>query len=1494
MLKSPILLIALSCLFSINLHGQSADSDSLLIEKYKHHLSTLDYISRQTDNSKYFLNLATTYTDSILAIDPSNDFAKDFKNKINLTLATCEQNLNHRVELFPFFNGVPNYMGFTDEPIEYAYDNAFEKLLLYEPISQTNITSIIVRDNCDDEMFEIVNQILIKNTNHYILPFYEIEEIVGKAEALNIINGHLNDTNLSRLCDQLKIDRLGIFRVNDIDVIDNYIWLVDSKFNTFIKSEGFTEPIVARGFSLNKRNISLLAIFLHLLESILIISLISFFDQRKKLIKIYRDKTTSTVKSYLELFINKVRFISNCFAIPFVLSFIMIYSISVLMPNPEDHYMEATSILWIVSLTIVMSIIPTLLNLLYINRLDLDGFHSIKGYQYFFNTSLYASYFPVFIFFTIQFEYIPRFEHLLLVLITLVIANLLARSYYQFTAKSIHKNLKTLSIFGLVLGILSLVIFNTLLLSEINIQNLFYGFLIVVPIGFIHYLIGKRLEVINEKKLKESENVTLIEDIFIRKVINPLAMIYNKINNGMSTDKLNIMILSAPMGIGKTASLNEVKSEFEKTGWNWYYGDCDEIQGEGAVSFEPFIEAFSRLLKVAEFSNRHEGIETQKSIITSAANIAGVNTDFIADFQREEQKPMTEICIDIIDKLESLEKKTVFVMEDLHWIDPESYAFLKHFIEIINNNKFLRGNLCIILTLRDGLNTNYRGLAHQALIDDLEAINDDSDNKFLIEELLSTKDFNLFDFVKHLSNQNNKFKIQSYSMNQINTIFNDKLNENNDVAVLTPLYILKVIEGWIDDETLKYTPDGYLLTKNININDLPNSKEVDGYYHSIFKLFEPKWQRLLESAAIIGNKFDAEILAKVWGYELLDILAFLETAVKNKLLIDLADEDNMYQFTDKRIITAIKSHFIASDHMGSDKQIVIEYNKRYILLQQDIIENPSLYSVEDLLKVSRRLATLIANEKYQKQLHNLILEITIRFITSKDFNKLQAFSKFLESKKMYNISFIINILSIVSDEDTSYAKAKENIRKIHAYDNKPENIASLKITPKNEFEKELILISCLYYNSARINKEEFLFLDKKIKEKYKEHVLFEISLLLYEDTYEFRWEKFQGFEDILNSLKESKDYNLYNNTIEIKKLEEKRKFIQSKVNNSWSEKYPEPVLADIKNEYDFLYKKLIEFNNLKLLNIFLISYISFLSNELGKEKDAIDVYLKNIILFEDNNKYIREEIGLKMLVLSLFCRTRFIKNHKEKAKEDFNTINSYFQKRFRRNTFNRFIIEYLECKIQYLKEIKNFKEMKKVSKYVLDLTADNVGEKKHAYAHACVDYADTLSLNGEGKESLKWYEKRMSIQKILLDESDYTILKTAYHNLAIDYIDFEPENHKKIILYAKTALDLADPMKPNYWNTLWGYANALAHIGKYQESYAYCQKSIEHLKNTDTDEKEYISDLKLLSAIIYSNIDIKKSIPMLENALKKAFVPSELLSQKRIEKAKDILNKNKK
>ena len=108
---------------------------------------------------------------------------------------------------------------------------------------------------------------------------------------------------------------------------------------------------------------------------------------------------------------------------------------------------------------------------------------------------------------------------------------------------------------------------------------------------------------------------------------------------------------------------------------------------------------------------------------------------------------------------------------------------------------------------------------------------------------------------------------------------------------------------------------------------------------------------MLESAAIIGSKFNADILSQVWGFELLEILGFLEAAEAKGLIIDLSDQDNIYQFKDKRIVSAIKSYFPSSQNSGV-KQIIIEYNKRYIDLQKDIINAPSEFSIEEILSVN--------------------------------------------------------------------------------------------------------------------------------------------------------------------------------------------------------------------------------------------------------------------------------------------------------------------------------------------------------------------------------------------------------------------------------------------------------------------------------------------------------------------------------------------------------------
>lgn len=1467
MTRLRFLLLVFCSIISISLYSQTNHKDSLLIKRYKLHISSLDYISRKTDNNRHFLNLQNSYVDSIRKIDPSNSFATISKNRISLINSTCKDNINHKMELFDFFAGIPEYMGFADNPIEYAYDESINNLLSVPSLSveldENNLTkSILIRDSCDDEMHEIIYQLLTKNAKHSILSIYEVENLIGESEARKLVNGNSDETILSLLCKKLDIDRIGIFKVNNIDLINNSICLVGSSFQSYSINDGFSNLISKKGFSIDKRNISFLHILIHIFESILLISIFSFIDQRKKLWKIYKDKTISTSRSYLELFFEKIKFISTCFVIPFVMSLVMIKSISIIMPDSVDHFMESSSIFWLISLTISMSIIPTLLNLLFINGLDMDGFHSIKGYSYFFNTSLYASYFPIFIFFTIQFGYIPRINHIVLIIVTAVVSRLLARSYYQFTSSSIHKNIKFQSVFGLILSITSLVFFNTIILAEINIINLLFGFLVVTPINFLHFFIGQKLKVINEKKITDSQKVTLIKDVFLNSVIDPKTKIFKNISNSISPNKLDIRILSAPMGIGKTSSLKEAKEHFKE--WEWFYGDCDEVQGEEAVAFEPFIEAFSDLMGIrSKFTSRSQIVEAQKSLVTSLTNVVGINTDFIEEFQRKKESPMTETCIDIIDKLESLDKKIVFVMEDLHWIDPESYSFLLHFIKIANNNKFLRGNLFIVLTLREGLNTEYRGINHEKLSEDLNAISNKKNNEIIISNLLNSSDFNMYDFVKNLSNQNNKFKIQSYSMNQINSIFNNEISANND---LTPLYIIKVLEGWINDTTLKYSPDGYHLTKSIDNDSLPNADQVDSYYHSVFDSFDPKWQRLIESAAIIGNKFDAEILAKVWGHDFLDILAFLENAVKLNLLIDIPGEDNFYEFKDKRIISALKSYFSVPKDDLSEKQIVIEYNKRYVETQKQIIKNSHLSSIPELLKVTRRIISLSSNYKYYKDLQKLTLELIIRYLVKQDYNSLEAFSQiFTNTKDLKILSYIISSMAVTSNEDLleKDREAKYN-----------EVFLKCDFFEMGDFNFDLLIILKLYYDKIILNEDELNYIIKKSKEDYSELTSLHITIKISNVKKDFKF-GFDLKESFLARHKNSKNYDSYDLIIKENFLwsHALNNLIKDKSSSPYFDTWPINIKKIDNDKILFECQSLLKSSKDPIVNESLIALMLMIYSNLNMDDDTIK-------LFSELNDYIPEKPhNLRLLVglkIRLIANSAF-KNLSDQMKDNlFVFIDNYINKRFGENHFNKTIELYINNKLNYFKGSMNKIDFKKILDSYSHRIKVSFDDINRSHLKLYNQYSNYYNLISDNDNALKWFDKQIKTYSLIIKDDKvkpYNKQDRLKNYLLKKQFIFRSLNNSTYLGKAKKyALEIVNKKNidfPDYGDTFVLCAFVYEKRGEYNSSVKYFDLAISYFQSSTHDEKDWrVAYYSLRSALNLAEIELKSAIPKLKQSLK--------------------------
>ena len=1424
------------------------ESDSAKIERFKTHINSLRYISRQTFNNEFFLNLSLKYVDSIKKYDSDNRFAGEVEKSLLITKNAISNDVISKIEFFDFYSGIPKYLGFIDPPIEYAFDDALSKLLdsRYKilgnaSLSEYRINSIIIKENCDEETFEILNQTLISNSKHFIISAESLNEILGYENAKNLINGSLNETSIKILMESLKLDRLGIFTVNNLDIIENKIWLANTDFKTYEKNRGFMASVFTRGFSVDKTNLPialelLLVLFLAIIFVSFAYGVSLIFVNRKNIFLSSKESNRELLMSV----INKVKYVTLYFLTPIILSFLMIYISSFIIPRADTDIGEISFKLWIITLTILMSFLPIVINLFIVNRLNIDGFHTPIGYTYFANSCLYATYFPIFIFYFIQYETYPFLINVLLIFITLLIGNLLGKSYYQYGIKTKNSFLRSQSIVGLILGLIALIIFNRIIIFELSIQNLFLSFIIITPISILNNLLDKYLERLHEKKSKESTESSILDEIpYIKSVMDPSVSIYKAADKNMSDD-LNIMLIGGPKGIGKTRSINEAKQVFEKNNWKVFIGDCDEIQDENKISFEPFLEAFSSLIGENWNSRTESTDKITKGIINIASDKAGIPFEF-SDFNNSSEKTMNEISLEIIEKLTKINKKILFTMEDIHWIDPETLTLLKHFIKTVNRNSFLRKNLCIIISVRTEIKGSFRGLSYEELKKELNNLNEETNNSFDLNYLLDSSSFNLVDFVKNLSIEKNKFRIASSSMNQINNLFNkynEQLKSDSKDDKLTPLYVFKVLESWISDGSLKYTSDGYLLTKTVDIESLPPDEDIDSYYHRLFDSLDPKWRRILESASVIGNKFDADILAQVWGYKLLDVLDFLESAVNKNLLIDVSSQDNFYEFKDKRIVSALKSYFKdASIKDDGEKQIVIEYNKRYLELQSDLIKNPEKHDTEDLLKVIRRMLTLSSIEYYRNNCNKLILDVVCRYLYTKKLGKLDAFANLLEKKNFNELAGLVKKLRIIADEvNFSFAEktkildqlAEEEIRKsriplpsginpdqlsndlrlLIILNAEIMNTSSTSIvtttTVRFSGDKFNSFIPTLYKLPSKLNGLSLIYFIKHLGNinLYQ----YDLDEMIFSDEYEKRYKDIEEGQKVMfdHAVEQLQSTNFHKLAVREQRL--------------WEIEKASRNVGDSKEKIDEIfdkYKSLIESQkdqNPKFLYDCINSYLNYCHtnyNDGVKSNEVFKLYNERLKIQGKTNeawvltfiKFIlssckgsKKETYYNLDFSAVRPGKLYVNQNPEIANQNFDDAKKFLEKILDQGSVTKASMWFIDAEKLHFLIKKDFKRYKTLQIDYLNRLKTDFGENSSEFDKACVNIANDLEWQTEYEPTCpNFYSDCIVIWKKALDYSlsasvaNYSRLAQRYQKLSALYL--KNNSLKNALNYNLKALD---------------------------------------------------------------------------------------------------------
>ena len=501
-----------------------------------------------------------------------------------------------------------------------------------------------------------------------------------------------------------------------------------------------------------------------------------------------------------------------------------------------------------------------------------------------------------------------------------------------------------------------------------------------------------------------------------------------------------------------------------------------------------------------------------------------------------------------------------------------------------------------------------------------------------------------------------------------------------------------MIEQWIQNQLLFYTPDGYVLNRSIDSIELPNTNEINAYYHTILKEFDPKWTRILESATTIGNKFNAKILAQVWNYELLDVLGFLEDAEKKGFIIDIPNEDNMFEFTNKRVVSAIKNYYSDTNDTGV-KQIIIEYNKRYLELQKHIIEDPSEYSIEEVLAVVRRLAMMAANPHYNKTAKRLIFEIIVRLLVDEEYDKVAAFSNFLENSKFTTIGKLIILVTKVLNPSTSVKEFKKVSTEL--YNN---------IYPETSVEQEFRVYGLMFMRMKSIPKidlektypikiKELELIKEQIDKTYRGKTLISMSFLyLNTTTIQFE-EKLLFLENLNSQLKTSSDYKRYNLYVEHLK-------ISLKFANDFDKK-------EIDQSSKLLLQEVISTKDFRLIKICLKLRIKIVSKFTGNIEDGIEI-------FKIYDSYLRPKQIINIHWVSFF--TSFMNTNSgilygnknfEDAKLNLRLCKDFINKRHNSNDWSNLIEDWFNAKKQLFKEAKMLDELKKINKQHMAILMEN-------------------------------------------------------------------------------------------------------------------------------------------------------------------------------------------
>ena len=910
------------------------------------HVNTYYWLSRARDNDR------VDAKKMLLHAKMANNILKDLKetarirqmkyqaesaiSEADAQIAEASKTVANFSPLFSSLTGRESAIGRYENPDDIAIKRSVEGILklIKVPTRVSQLYLIIVAEGNNRNPEEVAHGYINANTSYYAIPRYELSTFLVEAEMNALNHDPISKKILDKICQKYSIKSVGALRLFKNDSVGRIShWGANYKYwdagtgksGYYCYADGFCESSPPYA-------------------DLLWLLILTGFPATL-LFNLYNKKFNKNSRgSFAPLWLASLIGVLSVIVVWMAFKGISVMNIdqSTLIASPQGFW-------WIAAFTLVLSLMP--LVLAYIGASRINPVSAIMNNPETISSILFGSYLGSFTFLSyIAADRMGVEPSLLIVVPGIIVSGLVAlRVGITYASHAISNDEASgveyiVLLIGLAIYMLFVLRWDFRLLLAASAGCLIFSVMAaLIPIGIVKL---KRKIAAKAEKADEGGEVTGIA--WLRHTIKepqffckPWEKEFEKVQKWITENddpQIEVVFIEAPIGCGKTRTAKEIAKRIEKQykekqfRAKILFGDCDEFsQDADVIPYEPFAQALSDLLGVGRFANPAEKADRLKSGLVgmglktamSATGMGALET--LLDARDEEQavktntKEMANVVAEALTDLSKLRDgkkgKVVFIIDDVQWMDNETFELLGLLFDALGN--FKDNQVSFIFTCRSDSPQGHGKV--KDLIKELEKSSVVNINDNICQQLLENEEV----VEGILENLRFEFKTKQLFTRHF-----------RDMGVQRPLHILQSIETTIDMKMLEAFADRYVLSKDANLKKLPPPDDFNRMVEEILSGLDPRIISILQCCAVTGRSFRFSIIADIFGIDRLELLRLFKEPEERNIIRDVTAEDDVYEFVEKRTVGIFRGLKWTPREDDSISQQVREYHKRFISLRE--------------------------------------------------------------------------------------------------------------------------------------------------------------------------------------------------------------------------------------------------------------------------------------------------------------------------------------------------------------------------------------------------------------------------------------------------------------------------------------------------------------------------------------------------------------------------------